>query len=336
MTDDKSKPYLFISHKHVDSKIADVISRFVRMNTGGRVKIFQSSSPGSEHPKPGDNLNKSLKQALWSTNVLILIYTNPNQSWHYCMWECGLASHPASPDTKIIVFQCTSAALSVFSEQVNVNVKSLADVQKFTNTFLTDPDFFPSSQGAITEHQPNGQEVAEAAVDLYEQLQKVLPVEHEEPSEGWPAWPFLRLQISQESANRICDASPEQGLQITNELIQSECVVVEGDKVAGYLFGTNLTNGMKFGRILSRWKEEYPNSKSKWIEALSRQIMAGTQDEFPPSEWELMQGIDNQNWYAPMLNRVRKLPSQQCIQFDIYFHKFDVQGDSVDINVPNH
>jgi len=336
MSDAKSKPYLFISHKHVDSKIADVINRFIRMSTGGRVKIFQSSSPGSENPKPGDNLNESLKQALWGTEVLLLIYTNPNQNWHYCMWECGLASHPASPDTKIIVFQCAGASLSVFSEQVSVNAKNLVDIQKFTNTFLTDPDFFPSSQGSITDHQPNGQEVAEAAADLFQQLQKVLPVEHEELSEGWPAQPFLRLQMGQELANRIYDASPEQGLQLISEFMQNECVVVECDKVAGFLFGANLSNGMKFGRILNRWKEEYPNSKSKWIEALSRQVMAGAQEEFPPPEWELMQGINNQNWYAPMLSRVRRIHSQQCIQFDIYFHKFDIQGDSVDIDVPNH
>jgi hypothetical protein len=336
MSDAKSKPYLFISHKHVDSKIADVISRFVRMNTGGRVKIFQSSSPGADNPKPGDNLNESLKQALWETEVLILVYTNPNQNWHYCMWECGVASHPGSSNTRIIVFQCAGAALSLFSEQVSVNAKNLVDIQKFTNTFLTDPSFFPSYQGPITDHQPSGQEVAEVAAELFQQLQKVLPVEHEEPSEGWPAQPFLRLQMSQELANRICDANPEQGLQLVNEFIQNECVVVESDKVAGFLFGANLSNGMKFGRILSRWKEAYPNSESKWIEALSKQIMAGAQDEFPPSEWELMQGVNNLNWYAPMLSRVRRIHSQQCIQFDIYFHKFDVQDGSVDMNVPEH
>jgi hypothetical protein len=49
-----------------------------------------------------------------------------------------------------------------------------------------------------------------------------------------------------------------------------------------------------------------------------------------------MQGVDNQTWYAPMLNRVRKIHSQQCIQFDLHFHKFDIRSGSVEIDVPGH
>ena len=45
------KPVLFISHRHDDRAIADVLRRFIEARTGGRVRVFQSSSPGAKGPK---------------------------------------------------------------------------------------------------------------------------------------------------------------------------------------------------------------------------------------------------------------------------------------------
>jgi hypothetical protein len=163
-----TKPIFFISHKHADSNIADVIRSFITMSTGGRVTVFQSSSAWADSPKVGRNLNKQLRETLWKTSVVILVYTAPDQDWNYCMWECGVASHPQSPDTKIILFQCAGSSPSLFSEQVNVNVRNLVDIQKFTDELLTAPDFFPGFGGPITEFQSHGQEVASAAADFYQ------------------------------------------------------------------------------------------------------------------------------------------------------------------------
>lgn len=50
------KPVLFTSHRHDDRAIADVLRRFIEARTGGRVRVFQSSSPGARGPKQGENL----------------------------------------------------------------------------------------------------------------------------------------------------------------------------------------------------------------------------------------------------------------------------------------
>jgi hypothetical protein len=324
----KSKPSIFISHKHVDSKISDVLNRFITIYTGGSVKVFQSSSPWADAPQVGRNLNKELRKALWKTKVLILLYTNPNQDWTYCMWECGVASHPESPESKVIVFQCGGHTPALFSEQVNINARNMVDIQKFTDEFLTDPDFFPDYEGPLTQLQPHGREVAEAAAELFQKLQPLLPPEKEDPTEEWPTWPFLRLELSLDQISRICTAKPGERLQLTMDLMQNEFTVDEGDRVAGQLFGyPSFDSGMKFGKIIDRWKEVRTDSQSKWVESLAAQIMDGAQWNFPRVKWELMQGLDNDNWYAPILNRVRKVPNQQCMQFDIYFYKFNVDSE---------
>ncbi|MGH3673669.1 MAG: TIR domain-containing protein, partial [Pseudonocardiaceae bacterium] len=84
------KPVLFISHRHDDRAIADVLRRFIEARTGGRIRVFQSSSPSAKGPKQGENLTAELRRALWHASVVVLIYSTRDQDWSYCMWECGV------------------------------------------------------------------------------------------------------------------------------------------------------------------------------------------------------------------------------------------------------
>lgn len=332
-----SRPLLFISHKHSDSKIADVIRSFITMSSGGRIEVFQSSSPLADAPKVGRNLNKQLRETLWKASVVILVYTSEGQDWTYCMWECGVASHPQTPNTKIILFQCTGSSPALFAEQVNVNVRNFVDIQKLTDEFLTAPDFFPGLGGPITAFQPHGQEVASAAADFSQKLQPVLPPEKEDPSVEWPAFPFLQFELGFQDVGYILKAEPKDRPKVACEIIQKGCVISTADKYGEQLFGMpNFPSGMSLKELADSWREKYPNSQPKWIEALCSQIMEGAMWRFPRPVWQLMQGLNDDSWYAPVLNRVRKIPSQQCMQFDVYFYKFDVdsQKKSVDINLP--
>src|SRR5215472_8598927 len=107
---------LFISHKHADSKIAEVVGNFIEARSSGSVKVHLSSSPDFQGPKYGQNLNAQLRKALWETDVLVLIYTSADQDWQYCMWECGVATHPSSSPSNIVVFQCGSDVPAAFGD----------------------------------------------------------------------------------------------------------------------------------------------------------------------------------------------------------------------------
>src|SRR4051794_27688942 len=107
-------PLLFISHKHSDRQIAEALGRFIEERSAARIKVHLSSSPDFQGPRFGKALNAQLRAALWQTEFLILVYTSSDQDWSYCMWECGMAAHPQSPNTTLIVFQCGSEMPSPF------------------------------------------------------------------------------------------------------------------------------------------------------------------------------------------------------------------------------
>jgi hypothetical protein len=334
------RPLLFISHRHVDSKIADVLREFVNNKSLGSVAVYQSSSASGNSPQIGTNLNQQLIESLKKTNVLILVYTTPDQDWSYCMWECGLALDPSTPPTRIILFQCAGYSPAPFLDQVKVNIRNQVDIQKFTNDFLTSETFFPKHHRKIAPFlQPNGPEVVQAANELYVKLQEVAPSGEDDPSEEWPAWPFLQLELSLEQVDHICKAQPAERLQVTRNILQNECLISEGDREAAQLFGiTGFPRNIRFQKLIDTWKEETCKKENfqpelKWLESLCSQIVRGAQWRFPNLQWELMQGAEGHNWYAPVLNRVRKIPSRKCMQFDVYFYKFQIDPDSKSVNV---
>jgi hypothetical protein len=163
MADANAKPFLFISHKHENHRIADAIRKFVDVSTGGLVEVYQSSSDQTPGPRAGFSLNQELKNALCHAGAFVLIYTHSTLDWSYCMFEYGVANNPQSPDTRMILFRCCDAVPLLFAGQVNVNARELVDIQKFTNQLLTAPDFFRDYGGPVTRHQPNSQGVATAA-----------------------------------------------------------------------------------------------------------------------------------------------------------------------------
>jgi hypothetical protein len=108
---------LFISHKHSDSKIAQVLGSLIETRSHGSVKVHLSSSPDFVGPQCGKSLNAQLRSALWELDTPVLMYTSADQDWQYCMWESGVATHPQSPDTPGINAQ-ESASSCCFLEDV--------------------------------------------------------------------------------------------------------------------------------------------------------------------------------------------------------------------------
>lgn len=323
------KPLLFISHKHENSAVADVLRNFVEMNTGGAVEVFQSSSDEATGPRAGFSLTEELKTALWRAGAFVLIYTHPTLDWSFCMFEYGVANNPKSPDTRMILLRCCDVAPPLFAGQVTRNLRELSDVQKFANELLTSPDFFADYGGPITRHQPNSPAVASAAQRLFQEFQAVLPPIAPPANEEWPAYPFIQLQLDWRHVEAIRQAPPADRPRVAGEVIRRECLVSAYDKYAERLFNSpGFDRGMKLEALIGAWKDKEPgpDADSKWVESLCRQVTEGARWRFPPSVWELMQGVGDDTWYAPMLTSVRRVPNQY-MQFDVHFFKFEVDEE---------
>lgn len=334
----QQRPRLFISHKHADVRIADAVRSFISARSGGRVEVFQSSAAVAEGPKLGRNLNRELVEILWKTSMVVLIYTREDHDWSYCMWECGVATHPQSPDTRIVVFQCGSRVPPLFADQVRVNARIFADVQKFTNEFLTSPDFFPHYGQPITDFRPNDNNIQEASQELYDRLQKVLPPVEDDTINEWCPYPFLRLEMSSDQVTRIRKELSERRLQTTFDTIR-DCFVADGDTEAKRIFGmAQVPINTQLNVLIDRWRERFPDAELKWVEAIAKQVLPAVQGQFPTLYWELMRGVDEKDgtWYAPVVNRVRAIAGSQAMQFDIYFDKFalDEEEKRVKVGIP--
>jgi hypothetical protein len=332
------KPLLFISHRHADIGIANAVRDFISDRSGDKVRVFQSSSAAAEGPKFGKDLNEELARALWEASMVILIYTTPDHDWSYCMYECGLAIEPGTPDTRPILFQCGGGYPNMFAGEVRVNVRSFVDIQRFVNEFLTSPNFFPGYTQALTEFPPNSTRVVQAAQSFYDSLQIVLPTTEEKIiDQSWP-YPFLRLELSREGVDRIKAETLERRVSTTTEaLLDSR--IIESDPELRRIFGrSGLSSEAKFHVLVDGWTEKFRQSQPAWLEALSEQVSAAVLGMFPTLRWELMRGVDDRDgtWYAPVVNYVCTLGGFRHMQFDVYFDKFEVNesGRGVKVGIP--
>jgi len=82
----EQNPRIFLSHRFADKPIADVIRR--NLARWGFDDIYQAG------PRLGDPLTDELRDVLEDVDLVILVYTVTDEEWSWCMWECGLATHP--------------------------------------------------------------------------------------------------------------------------------------------------------------------------------------------------------------------------------------------------
>ncbi|MCA1709453.1 MAG: hypothetical protein LC808_41695, partial [Actinobacteria bacterium] len=283
-----TRPLLFISHRHADQAIAEVLRKFVTDRSGGRIEVYQSSSAYADGPRVGRELHRQLKERLWAAGVVVLVYTSPDEDWSYCMWECGVASHPRAPETKIVVLQCGPRSPSVYGESVRVNAQDPVDIQKFTNEFLTSGDFFPDyGEAAAPGFHTNGDEVRQAARALHDALTEILPTDAEE-GEDWSTVPFLRLQLTYAEVDAIRQLGKAEG----SRSVQEAARVTATDSEALRIFGLGrIEQFAPFSRLVEAWQQGRPDEPTKWVEELCEQIRVGGHWRRPRFGWQLMRSV---------------------------------------------
>lgn len=318
------KPLIFISHKHCDRGIADVLRNFIYQNTAGHIDVFQSSSPCARGPRPGAALNRELVDQLWRSNLLLLVYTDSDKDWGYCMWEAGVALKPESPDTNIIVLQCGKDRPQVFQDRVGINMRKREEVQRFVNEFLTGSEFIPRLGEPASGFTPHSDQITRIANAFFQELSSVLPAE-ENISEEWPACPYMQLSLD------LCECDPAKLRQLPDNervaLVREHCLVIDADMYCAYLFGyPQFPRQLRFHDLVREWEDRFRH-EAAWADSLSSQLTAAAMWQFPEISWKCMEGNDNY-LYAPVLTRVRRMPLKKCMEFDVYFDKFDSSPES--------
>ncbi len=312
---------LFISHKHSDARIAQVVADFVESRTLGQVSVHMSSDPRYKGPRLGRNINQELCAALYSCDVLLLLYTSADEDWSYCMFECGVATDPQSPRTNIIVFQCGADVPKPFADQLRVDVRDLKDLRKFTKAFFTDPGFFPKADAAFA---PNFSEdrCDEAARQFYDALTApgVLPPLEREPVEDVSAWPLLRLEVALKDIDLITQSDDPAASEACRRLLLDRALISHSSSRAPILFGLDsLPPNMLFGDLVEAQATPTQGTIPAWVESCAVQILRVARRRLTNLRWEPFTEANGDSIYTPIVTRMRRIPAAGRTQFDIYF-----------------
>jgi TIR domain-containing protein len=321
MPDVDVKPTIFISHKHADAKIAQVLAAFCEKKAGGRVRVFLSSDPDFKGPRMGKNLNTELRRTLWDTDVLLLVYTSASDyDWSYCMWECGVAGHSQSPETNLIVFQCGTDSPPILNEATRIKPRDDKQIKGFVNSFLRSGDFFPSLNGKplLTDYKDNY--IADDSKELFDAFGAVLP-KNGGASEEWPTWPYLRIELPQGDVEKLQQASEAERVSLSHQVVKEFGVVIDSDSRAAQLFGLQtFPPKMKLDALLKTWKDKNPSLEPTWFDSCCEQILMGAGRGFPVIRWTPLREADGDAEYTPVLSRIKSKPYSGTVQFDIYFY----------------
>lgn len=315
----EEKPLLFISHKHSDSDIASAVAEVIKRRTLGAVRIFQSSNWKFDGPRYGGGLDAQLRRALWDADALILIYTSEDQNWHYCMYECGVATQSDSPETNIVVFQCGRDVPSPFAADLRVDINSEDALKGFAKQLFRSPKFFPRRGKALypdADDDAVEQTADELAKEVGKYTSRVPPAE-------WSAWPFLRVRLPEDEVNRLAQAGPADRAKTAREVVEQHAVIVRSDMRTAALFGLQaLSEEHKFTELLRAWRDNYPAADATWFDSCCEQIMVAARTQFPVIRHARLRQVGGDAEFTPVLSRVKSLTfgKNKSTLFDIYFY----------------
>jgi hypothetical protein len=307
------KGRIFISHRFADKPIADVIRR--NLERWGFDDIYQAGGPGAG-PRVGDSLTDELRAALEDVDLVILVYTFTDEDWSWCMWECGLATHPRQADaTRVVLFRCSKYdSPRQFAQQVNVDV-DIEGIRNFTKQLHRDEGFFKGRPAYRPRLSDEGLEAL--SKDFYEDLRSVIPSGQKEERYRWDRF-TLKLEPPADRLNLETNDD-----EVVN-LIQSELFVTQpfGNALAHFGYA-NLEGNLKLSDLIGRWTEETrdrENVSNEWIKGLCLEIQRAIRAYPAEPTWqELNSVMFSSISYYPVLNHVRVLPDGST-EFDVYFY----------------
>ncbi len=311
------RPSFFISHRHADSGIADALRNWIFDATNNGVTVYQSSS-ATNAPLTGDPLDEALRQQLYESSVVLCPFTGHGPDWSWCMWECGLATHPLKADTRVVVLQFSEAIPSPYSHLLRIDARDERDITKFVTELLTDAGFVPGRRRALTGLPPDGPAVQKRASELFEALRRSGPPEPDEITESWSVL-VLEFDIGDIEEAMAAGTQPEREGAICRLLRDpTKCDVVEGRRLARNMFGmTAFPERTPFAGLYEEWEEDNPGT-TQWLDSVARQIALSARRRTPATDWVIVEGATSQLSIPVLCWTVRK-PALRAIQFHLYF-----------------
>lgn len=310
-----SKPLIFISHKHKDRDKAEHVAKFVRDLTAEQFDVYLSSKAGYEGPGFGQDLKKELRENLWHSALLILVFTQQDDDWSWCMWECGAADVPFSKpcdETRVVVFQCFDEAPKVFNT-LSVRLQDKESVKQFAFEFLK-PDFLPRHDG---EAAPWKQDVLlEKAETFHKTFVDAYP-QKDPPPEYWGARPFMKLRYEETEDEKFPDSLTDEPDNISShtELLR----VVDHANCLQYFGISSIDVDASLAYFAKSWQDDSPvDADARWIKSLLSEIVRAKQKKSVLNDRNApFRHVNRDTEYELCLGRISR--TRNIYDFDVHF-----------------
>lgn len=339
---------IFISHRTKDKEIATALrTTLENWGAGQDLVIQQSSDPKSSPVTTGGNLREEIKIALSNADVVMLLYTENDKDWSYCMWECGVATNPRAKeqgelDTNIVVLQCLDRIPDVFEDHLWVQVND-EGINKLTNDFHIREGFFPRHPGAFI---PNvtAETLKERSEQLLAKLEAAIAKkrqQQDEPCKMTPQWIriYLALSLSENDIEIIRRTrDPEKSYDLIKGSIKSNCFVTkETDTHAyGHFDLADAKPRLTLWELFENWRSSQlakDFAHMDWYTelgiAMVRRVLYKQSLEV---EVPLKSAKEQQTWYLPVINAFRAGNSGQDWEFRLELYRIPVSGQYLKIN----
>ena len=308
----------FISHRHDDYQLADIVRKHLVDWGVEDEDIFQSShSEGGA--RIGEPLSQQLREKLREAKVVVLLYTFGDANWAYCMWESGVATNPSKLDTRIVVLQCTPDILGPFESDVVVRVDE-NEIHRLAHQVHRVDDFWPglpALRSAITDGA-----LSDRAARLYSDLREAVPKRRAEQIRRWDSF-----------ALRIDRMAAERAIQLTDDdehelclFFKKHCVVVDAFGEAMRHFGyQDFQEGLTLEHLATRWTKatrKLDESSDDWLGLLCRQLWRAANNMASENIWKLMRsGREGTNWWLHLPVNLVTINPDSSMDFHIAIYR---------------
>ena len=332
-------PKIFISHRHKEKSIADIINEKLQLAFDPR-DIYLSSEPTQNKTAVGDELQRSIAEAARDSKLFILIYTTSEGNWDWVMHEAGLALDPSNlsdedeTGTRIVVFKCCNEIPRIFTARLMVEINEDSILQFVTNIFTQD-NFVPG-ENAPRSDLKNSQNLRKWAHQLYEELSEAVS------SLRTPTiqcrWDYFTVELDNQTVEQVRNDDLEEAQKL--DLICSESIIIgryalglnhfgydfRGDSDRNFSEDRSLRDkNYRLKNLFDRWKtkQNYESLKlPNWAKGILEEMKRTIDFEYAEPPKFLMRSVSHfkEDWFYPVVNTVRTL-SNGNMEFDIYIFR---------------
>lgn len=308
----------FISHRHDDDQLADIVRRHL-VDWGVEDEDIFQSSHGEGGARIGEPLNQQLREKLREAKVVVLLYTFGDANWAYCMWESGVAINPSKLDTRIVVLQCTPDILGPFESDVVVRVDE-KEIHRLAHQVHCVEGFWPglpALRPAITDAA-----LSDRAGRFYSDLREAIPKRRAEQIRRWDSF---ALRLDRMSAERALQLSDDDEPELCR-FFEKNCVVVDAFGEAMRHFGyQDFQEGLTLEHLATRWTQatrRLDQPSDDWLGVLCRQLWRAANNMASENVWKLMRSArEGTNWWLHLPVNLVSINPDSSMDFHIAIYR---------------